>query len=156
MNINLTLIGQTIMFAMFVWFCMRFIWPPIVAAMEARKKHIENGLMAAERAIAEQKEAEQKAAELLTQSKNQAAQIIINANKQATTMIEDAKDIAVTEADKIKLQANANIEQQTKKVRNEIKQQVAALVMKGVNVVLEKEVNAKTHQTMLGKLAQTL
>ena len=76
MNINLTMIGQLIMFAMFTWFCMKFVWPPIVAAMEARKKRIESGLIAAERGLSEHKEAQQKAQEMINQSKDQAAAII--------------------------------------------------------------------------------
>lgn len=156
MNINLTLIGQTLMFAMFVWFCMRFIWPPIIQAMDLRKKRIESGLIAAERAIAEQQEAEQKAEQMLSQSKHQATEIISNATQQAATMVEDAKAVASAEAEKIKTQAQLNLEQASIKARHQLKQQVANLVLQGVDSVLDKEVNAKTHEAMLHKLAQTL
>jgi F0F1-type ATP synthase membrane subunit b/b' len=87
MNINLTMIGQLMMFAMFTWFCMKFVWPPIVAAMEERKKRIESGLIAAERGLSEHKEAQQKAQELLEKSKNQASEIIANATKQASSVV---------------------------------------------------------------------
>ncbi|KAA0449250.1 MAG: F0F1 ATP synthase subunit B [Candidatus Thioglobus sp.] len=156
MNINLTMIGQLIMFAMFTWFCMKFVWPPIIAALEERKKRIESGLIAAERGLSEQIEAQQKAEETINQSKNQAAAIIANATKQASGMVEDAKGIAVNEAERIKTQAQAEIEQESKRLRNELKEQVSGLVMQGVNAVLDKEVDAKTHQNMLTKLSQTL
>lgn len=156
MNINLTMIGQLIMFAMFTWFCMKFVWPPIVAAMEERKKRIEGGLIAAERGLSEQKEAQQKAQETLNQAKDQAAEIIANAGRQASGMVEDAKDVAVQEADRIKAQAQAEVEQEAQRARNELKDQVAGLVMQGVNAVLDKEVDAKAHKDMLSKLSQTL
>jgi F-type H+-transporting ATPase subunit b len=156
MNINATLIGQSIVFFIFVWFCMKFIWPPIVAAMEARKKKIEQGLIAAERGLSEQAEAERKAQEMINQSKDQAAEIIANANKQASTMVEDAKSTASQEADKVKQHAQAELEQDVTRARNELKEQVSTLVMQGVNAVLAKEVDEKAHQDMLGKLAHTL
>lgn len=156
MNINATLFGQMIMFAMFTWFCMRFVWPPIVAAMEERKKRIESGLIAAERGLSEHKEAQQKAQETINQSKDQAAAIIANATKQASGMVEDAKGVASQEADRIKTQAHTEIEQESQRVRNELKDQVSDLVMQGVGAVLDKEVDAKTHQGMLTKLSQTL
>ena len=156
MNINLTMIGQLISFAMFTWFCMKFVWPPIVAAMEERKKRIEAGLIAADRGLSEQKEAQQKAQDTLNHAKDQAAEIIANAGRQASGMVEDAKDVAVQEADRIKAQAQAEVEQEAQRARNELKDQVATLVMQGVNAVLDKEVDAKAHKDMLSKLSQTL
>lgn len=156
MNINLTMIGQLIMFAMFTWFCMKFIWPPIVTAMQERKKHIENGLLAAERGLSEQAEAEQRAQELIGQSKEQAAEIIANAAKQASNMVEEAKDVAIQAAEKVKLTATAELEQDKVTVRNELQNQVSMLVMQGVNAVLAKEVDGKMHKDMLSKLSQTL
>ncbi|MBT3187180.1 MAG: F0F1 ATP synthase subunit B [Candidatus Thioglobus sp.] len=156
MNINLTMIGQLIMFAMFTWFCMKFIWPPIVAAMDERKKRIESSLIAAERGLSEQKEAEQKAQEVLNQSKDQAAEIIANAGRQAASMVEDAKDVASQEADRIKTSAQSEIEQEAMRARNELKDQVSDLVMQGVSSVLSKEVDAKAHKGMLSKLSQSL
>ena len=156
MNINLTMIGQLIMFAMFTWFCMKFVWPPIVAAMEERKKRIESGLIAAERGLSEHKEAQQKAQELLEKSKHQASEIIANATKQASSVVEDAKSVASQEAQRIKTQAHGEIEQESQRVRNELKDQVSDLVMQGVNAVLDKEVDVKAHQSMLKNLSQTL
>lgn len=156
MNINLTMFGQLIMFAMFTWFCMKFVWPPIVIAMEQRKKRIESGLLAAERGRSEQEEAQVKAQEMINQSKNQAAEIIANATRQASNVVEDAKEVALKEAGKVKAQAQAQLEQDTICARNELKNQVSDLVMQGVSAVLDKEVDAKVHQQMLGKLSQSL
>mgnify|MGYP001603368979 CR=1 FL=1 len=156
MNINMTMIGQLIMFAMFTWFCMKFVWPPIVAAMEERKKRIESGLIAAERGLSEHKEAQQKAQEILEKSKSQASEIIANATKKASTVVEDAKNVASQEAQRIKTQAQGEIEQESQRARNELKDQVSGLVMQGVNAVLDKEVSAKAHQGLLKKLSQTL
>lgn len=156
MNINLTMFGQLIMFAMFTWFCMKFVWPPIVIAMEQRKKRIESGLLAAERGRSEQEEAQVKAQEMINQSKDQAAEIIANATRQASNMVEDAKGVALKEVGKVKAQAQAQLEQDTSRVRNELKNQMSDLVMQGVSAVLDKEVDAKVHQQMLGKLSQSL
>ena len=156
MNINATLIGQTIMFAMFVWFCMKFIWPPLIAAMEVRKKRIADGLLAAERGFLEQKRSVEKAKKTLDQSKEQATKIIANANNQAIVIVGDAKSVAIEEADKIKVQANTAIEQDIIHARNELKQQISGLVMHGVHVVLAKEVDSKAHKDILDKLSQTL
>ncbi|SFV70026.1 ATP synthase F0 sector subunit b [hydrothermal vent metagenome] len=156
MNINLTLIGQTIVFAIFVWFCMKFIWPPIVTAMAERKKKIADGLLAAERSLFAQQEAEEKADITIKQSKAQAADIIANANKQASETIEDAKSIATVEADKVKQKAQSELEQEVLKATKELKDKVADLVMLGVSKVLEKEVDSKTHQEMLKKISTTL
>lgn len=156
MNINLTMIGQLIMFAMFTWFCMKFVWPPIVAAMEERKKRIEDGLIAAERGLSEHKEAKQKAQEMLENSKSQASEIVANATKQASMVVEEAKNVASQEAQRIKAQAHGEIEQESQRVRNELKNQVSDLVMQGVSAVLDKEVGVEAHQSMLKKLSQTL
>lgn len=156
MNINATLIGQTIVFAVFVWFCMKFVWPPIIAAMEERKKRIEDGLIAAERGLANQQEANKKAEELLSHSKNQAAEIIANANKQALATVEEAKGIAVAEANRVLTKASNDIKQAEARVAGELKTQLSDLVMQGVNKVLAKEVGAKQHQEMLGKLSAAL
>ncbi len=156
MNINATLIGQSIAFFIFIYLVKEYVWPPLIAAMEERQKRIENGLLAAERGLSEQAEAEQRAQDLIAQSKDQAAEIIANANKQASAAIEEAKDAAIREADKVKAQAQAELEQDTVRTRNELKEQVSTLVMQGVNSVLAKEVDSKTHQEMLSKLSQSL
>ncbi len=156
MNINATLLGQLIAFVIFIYLVKKYVWPPLINAMEERKKRIESGILAAERGIAEEEEAQQKAQEVLNRSKDQASEIIANATRQASAMVEDAKDVATQEAEKVKAQAQSEIEQDTIRARNELKDQVSTLVMQGVNSVLAKEVDAKTHKDMLGKLSESL
>ena len=127
-----------------------------IAAMEERKKHIEDGLLAAQRGMSEQEAAKEKAGELINQSKNQAAEIIANANKQASDTVNSAKDIAIVEADKITAKAQSDIEQSTNKAANELKDNVSSLVMQGVSKVLAKEVDANAHKDMINKLATAL
>ena len=117
MNINLTLIGQSITFALFVWFCMKFIWPPVIGALEARRKEIADGLAAAERGLHEQELAEKRAAEHIKEAKGQASEIITQAQKRAGEIVEEAKGDAKTEADRIVTGANAEIEQEINRAR---------------------------------------
>jgi F-type H+-transporting ATPase subunit b len=156
MNINLTLVGQLIMFAMFTWFCMKFVWPPIVIAMEERRKRIEEGLLAAEKGMHEKEEAHKKSKEIIKESKEKAAHIITNAKSQAASIVEDSKELASIEAEKIKNRTTAELEQDTIKAKNELKNQISDLVMKGVSVILEKEVDSKNHKEILNKLTQSL
>lgn len=156
MNINATLLGQLIMFALFVWFCMKFIWPPVVNAMAERKKTIEEGLLAADEGNKKLQQAKTKAEEILNQTKNQAKGIIDNAESQAGAIVDEAKSVAIKEADKIKLQAKNDLDKEVVKTRNDLKQEVSALVIKGVESILEKEVDINTHKNMLDKLSQSL
>ncbi len=156
MNINATLIGQSIAFFIFIYMVKQYVWPPLIAAMEERQKRIEAGLLAAERGLSEQAEAEQGAKELISQSKDQAAEIIANASKQASNMVEEAKSVAVQAAERVRVNAVAELEQDKVRVRNELQERVSELVMQGVSAVLSKEVDNKTHKEMLSKLSQTL
>jgi len=156
MNINATLLGQLIMFALFVWFCMKFIWPPLVAAMAARKKTIEEVLLSADKGKESLEQSQKEATNILNNTKNQAKGIIDNAENQANSMVDNAKNIATQEADKIKLQAQDELEKEVVKTRNDLKKEVSTLVMQGVESILEKEVDAKAHKDMLSKLSQSL
>ena len=156
MNINLTLIGQSITFALFVWFCYAFIWPPLVNALANRKKQIADGLAAAERGHHEHELAEKKAAEQLKDAKGQAADIIAQAQKRATEIVDEAKDDARTEADRIKLGANAEIEQEVNRAREGLRKEVATLAITGAEKILNREVDAKAHAGTLKELAAQL
>lgn len=156
MNINLTLIGQSITFALFVWFCYAYIWPPLVNALAARKKQIADGLAAAERGQHEQELAEKKAAEQLKKAKGQAADIIAQAQKRATEIVDEAKDDARTEAERIKLGANAEIEQEVNRAREGLRKEVVTLAITGAEKVLKREVDAKAHAATLEELAAQL
>ena len=156
MNINLTLIGQSITFALFVWFCMKFIWPPVMGALEARRKEIADGLAAAERGQHEQELAEKRATEHIKEAKGQASDIITQAQKRASEIVEEAKGDAKTEADRIVTGANAEIEQEINRAREHLRQEVVALAIAGAEKVLKREVDKKTHANTLNELATQL
>lgn len=149
MNINATLIGQSITFAVFVWFCMRYIWPPIVNALEARRQKIADGLAAAERGRHEQELAAKRAAETLHNAKIKAAEIIGQAEKRAAQIIDEAKVAAKAEGDRLLAAARAEIEQEMHRAREQLRAQVAALVVAGAEKVLRREIDAKAHAELL-------
>lgn len=156
MNINLTLFAQLISFAVFVWFTMRFVWPPIVKALEERKAKIADGLAAAERGQHEQALAEKKAAERLQQAKQQAAEIIAKAEKRGSEIVEEAKTDARTEGDRLVTAARAEIEQETNKAREVLRTKVAELAVAGAEKILRKEINAAAHQDIVTALAKQI
>lgn len=156
MNINLTLFGQLISFAVFVWFCMKFVWPPIVAAMAEREQKIADGLQAASRAEKDLELAQQKAVSQMGDAKAEAAAIIEQANKRATQIVEEAKTQARDEAEKIKVSAQADVEQQVSQARESLRGQVAALAVQGAEKILKASVDATAHQKMLDDLATEL
>lgn len=156
MNINATLIGQAISFFVFVMFCMKFIWPPIIAAMEERAKKIADGLSAADKAAQDLQSAQANIEAELAQAKAQAALILEQANKRASQMIEDAKHDAKAEAEKVTLAAKAEIEQDKNRAREELRGQVARLSIVGAEKILQKSVDESAHADMLSKLAAEL
>jgi F-type H+-transporting ATPase subunit b len=156
MNINLTLIAQLIAFAVFVWFTMKFVWPPIVKALEERKAKIADGLAAAERGQHEQELAEKKAAERLHEAKQQAAEIIAKAEKRASEIVEEAKGDARTEGDRLVTAARAEIEQETNKAREVLREKVAELAVAGAEKILRKEIDAAKHQDIVAALAKQI
>ena len=152
MNINLTLIGQLIAFAVFVLFCMRFVWPPITAAMAERQKKIADGLAAADRASHDLEIAQKQAVEHMTEAKREAAGIIDSANKRAAQLIEEAKAAAETEADRVKAAASAEIEQERARAQEQLMSQVSALAVAGAEKILGAEIDASKHAELLSKL----
>jgi len=156
MNINLTLIGQSISFALFVWFCMKYIWPPVMAALETRRKEIADGLAAAERGVNEQALAEKRAAEHIKEAKGQASDIVAQAQKRASEIVEEAKDDAKTEAERIVNGANAEIEQEINRAREHLRQDVVTLAIAGAEKVLKREVDKDAHGSVLSDLAGQL
>lgn len=156
MNINLTLIAQLISFAVFVWFTMKFVWPPIVKALEERKAKIADGLAAAERGQHEQELAEKRAAEHLHEAKQQAAEIIAKAEKRASEIVEEAKDDARTEGDRLVTAARSEIEQETNKAREVLREKVAELAVAGAEKILRKEIDAAKHQDIVTALAKQI
>ena len=156
MNFNATLIGQSITFIFFVWFCMKFVWPPIMNALETRKKQIADGLAAADRGKHELELAAKKAGDNMRDAKAQAAEVIAQAEKRAAQIIEDAKTAAKEEGDRQLAAAQANIEQEANRARESLREQVAMLAVAGAEKILRREVNAQTHADLLAQLKAEL
>ncbi|MCP4993321.1 MAG: F0F1 ATP synthase subunit B [Gammaproteobacteria bacterium] len=156
MNINLTLIGQLISFAIFVWFTMKYVWTPIMGALETRRKEIADGLAAAERGQHEQELAKERVVEVLQEAKSQAAEIVVQARKRATEIVDEAKDGARTEGDRILTAAQAEIEQETNRAREHLREKVAVLAIAGAEKILRKEINADGHKEIVDNLAQEI
>lgn len=156
MNINLTLIGQMLAFIVFVWLCMKYIWPPILAAMAERENKIADGLAAADRASHDLELAKEKAVERLKEAKEEAAGIVDSANKRASQIVEEAKDAAVVEAGRVKASAQAEIEQESNRAREVLRGQVAALSLAGAEKILGAEIDQAAHNELVEKLASEL
>lgn len=152
MNINATLLAQTIMFALFVWFCMKFIWTPIMAALEQRKKQIADGLADAERARHELELAAKRSAEILREAKEKVSEIVNNGEKRASEIIDAAKTQAKTEGDRIIAGAKAEIDQEVFRAKEQLRTQVSAIALAGASKILGREIDAKTHNDLLDKL----
>ncbi len=152
MNMNATLIGQFIAFFIFVWFCMKFVWPPLINALNERKKQIADGLAAAERGKHEQELAQKRAAEVLHEAKQQASEIINRAEKRANEIVDEAKADAKTEGDRIVTAAQAEIDQEVNRAREMLRGQVVSIAVAGAEKVLEKEIDESSHSELLNKL----
>lgn len=152
MNFNATLIGQTITFFVFVWICMKYIWPPLIAALEERNARISEGLAAAQRGQKDLEEAQAKVSDNLKDAKQQAQEIINQAQKRATEIVDEAKDAAREEADRIKSMATADIEQQVNSAKGELRKEVSLIALAGVEKILGREVNADAHDAVLNEL----
>jgi F-type H+-transporting ATPase subunit b len=145
-----------ISFAIFVWFCMKYVWPPLINAMQERQKKIAEGLQEADRAAKDLELAQKKATDLLREAKEQAAQLIEQANKRANQLIEESKDQARAEGDRLKTAAQADIEQEVQRAKEALRAQVAALSLLGAEKILQTSVNQEAHGKMLEQLASEL
>ncbi|MDY0069446.1 MAG: F0F1 ATP synthase subunit B [Porticoccaceae bacterium] len=156
MNINMTLFGQMASFAVFVWFCMKFVWPALTRALEERKNKIADGLDAADRAMRDLELAQGKATEQLKEAKQEAAALIEQANKRANQIVEEAKDKARAEGERLKATAQAEIEQEANRVREELRAKVAALALAGAEKILEASIDENANRELVDKLAAQL
>ena len=152
MNINLTLIGQAISFFIFVLFCMKFVWPPIINSLRERQARIADGLAAAEQSSQRREEAEAEIATMLEDAKAQAAEIVAQAQKRSNEIVEASKDTARTEAERIKTTANAEIEQEVVNARENLRKQVGSIAVDGARKILGGEVNADSHAKVIDDL----
>lgn len=156
MDINMTIIGQTIAMIVFVWFCMRFVWPPLVMALDERRKQIADGLAAAEDGQKKLEEAQAKFEETVRESREKAAEIIQQAEKRAREIVDEARQDAVAEGERLIVQAKAEISQEASRARDALRGQVAAIAVSGARQLLEREIDPATHKQLLDKLASEL
>ena len=156
MNINLTLFGQMVTFAIFVWFCMKFVWPVIFLAMEERQQKISEGLDAADRAVRDLEAAKSKATDQMKEAKKEAASIVDQANKRASQIVDEAKPQAVAEGDRLKVAAEAEIEQEVNRAKEELRASVAGLALAGAEKVLEASIDDKANRALVDDLASQL
>jgi len=155
-DINMTLIGQTIAMIVFVWFCMKFIWPPILSALEERQKQIEEGLAAADKSQEKLVEAASRADEIVAEARHQATGILDQAHARANEIVADGKSDGVKERERQLAAAKAEIEQEANKAREELRGQVSAIAIASAEKILKREIDSKAHDDILGKLAQEL
>lgn len=156
MNFNFTLVGQLLAFILFVWFCMRYIWPPMLRILEEREKEIADGLNAASEGKRELEEASVKKKEILKDAKEEAAELINQAGQRANQLVEDAKTSAQKEAEKIKVSAQNDLEQSTKRAREELRSEVATLAVAGAEKILNSEIDEKKNSELIDELTKEL
>jgi len=152
MNFNATLIGQSITFIIFVWFCMKFIWPMLLTIMQERETRIVDGLAAAEQGHKDLDQAQTKVSESLKDAKQQAQEIINQAQKRANEIVDESKGTAREEAEKIKIAASSDIDQQINSAREQLRKEVSGIALAGAEQILKREVDAKTHAAVLDEL----
>ncbi len=156
MDFNATIIGQTIAMIVFVWFCMKYIWPPLTAALDERREKIAEGLAAGERAVAAQAEAEAEADKLIAEARTQAMEIVEGANKRANAIIEEGKQEGVKERERQIAAGRAEMEQELNKAKDELRGQVSAIAVSSAEKILKREINADAHRDLLSQLASQI
>jgi len=156
MDINLTMLAQAISFAILIWFTAKFVWPPLLNAVEARQKEIADGLAAGERGKQELELSAKRAAQELHGAKEKAGSIIAQAEKRAAEIIDEAKANAKAEGDRIIAGAKAEIDQEVNRAKEGLRQQVSQLAVTGAEKILRREIDAKTHSDMLAAIANEL
>ena len=156
MNLNATLWAQIVVFFILVVFTMKFVWPPLMKALDERAERIANGLAAADRGKAQLQEAEKRVAAELATTREESTKRIADAEKRAAAIIEEAKLTAQAEAARIRAEAEAEAAQQVTRAREELRGQVAALAVAGAEQILKREVNAAAHADLLNRLSAEL
>jgi F-type H+-transporting ATPase subunit b len=156
MNFNLTLIGQMISFGVFVWFTMTFVWTPIIKALHERKDKIAEGLAAAERGHQEKALGEQRVLQTLKEAKVQASEILAQAQKRAAEIVDEAKNDARDEGQRLIVSAQAEIEHETNRAREELRGKIATLAVAAAEKILKKEIDARAHQSIIDDFARQI
>lgn len=156
MDINMTLLGQSIAMLVFVWFCMKFIWPPIMTAIEERQTEIADGLAAAERGQNKLEQAKAEADEIVSDARKQATTILDQANARANEIIAEGKTEGIRERERQLAAARSEVEQETNRAREELRGQVSAIAVASAEKILRREIDSKAHEDILSKLAAEL
>lgn len=156
MNINLTLFAQAVTFAILIWFTVKFVWPPLLAAIESRQKTIADGLADAERAKHDLELAAKRSADILREAKDKASEIVALGEKRASEIVEQAKAQAKVEGDRIIAGAKAEVDQEVFRAKEQLRTQVSAIALSGASKILGREIDAKAHNDLLEKLAAEL
>ncbi len=156
MSINATLIGQMITFTLLVWFTMKYIWPPLIGAIEERKAKIAEGLAAAEKGQEDMERAAKKAANVLREAKQQSADIVNLAQKRANEIVEESKGTAKQEGARMIEAAQAQIEQEMQRAQEQMRKEVSALALKAAGQILQQEIDKAKHKELLGKVSEQL
>ena len=156
MDINFTLVAQAIAFLVLIVFTIKFVWPPLLTAIETRQKEIADGLAAGERGRAELEQSSKRAADAMAEAKQKAAEILALAEKRATEIVEEAKANAKAEGERIITGAKAEIDQELNRAKEGLRQQVSTLAIAGAEKILRKEIDAKAHAEILTSIAKEL
>lgn len=156
MDLNITLIVQVLVFAAFVLFTMKFVWPPLVNALEERQEKIADGLAAAERGQRELELAQHRVIDELRQAKAQASDIIEKANRRASQIVDEAKDAARLEGQKLVKIAEGQITQELNRAKDDLRKQVASLAVAGAERILQREIDEKANQALLNSLIEEI
>lgn len=156
MNINATIIGQAMVFAILIWFSWRFIWPPLMKAVEDRQKKIADGLAAAERGQKDLEEAKSRADAVVREARERANQILDQANRRSGEMIDSAKQTASAEGERLLASARAEAGNETARARDALRREVGALAVTGASRLLGREIDAKAHAKLLDELAEEI
>ncbi len=156
MNLNATIIGQMIAFALFVAFCMKYVWPPIMAVLDERTRKIAEGLALAERGRHEQELAEKRVQQVIKEAKDEANEIISQAQRRGNEIVDESKDTARVEGERILTTAQAEIEQETNRAKDELRTQVASIALAGAAKILDREIDKKAHTALLEELVSQI
>src|SRR5258706_3472123 len=156
MSFNLTLIAQAVAFALFIWFTVKFVWPPLLRAIETRQKQIADGLAAAEQGRKSLEVSSKQAEQAIQEARTRAAEIAAQAEKRGSQVVDEAKNAAKAEGDREKAAAKADIQQAISRAREQLREQVAALAVAGAAKILRREVDAKAHAELLDGIKKQL
>ncbi|KAF3981563.1 MAG: F0F1 ATP synthase subunit B [Methylococcales symbiont of Hymedesmia sp. n. MRB-2018] len=156
MSINATLIGQMITFTLLVWFTMKYVWPPLIEALEERKQKISEGLAAAEKGQEDVKLAEKRAIKYLKEAKAESANIIALAQKRANDVVAESKQTAKVEGEKLIEAAKAQISQEIQQAKESLRKEVSSLALKAAEQILQEEVDKAKHKELINKVSEQL